>query len=386
MPLFKVTAYDSKGAKKAMRREAPNEDELFRSLALEGYIPISAQPERAGERGAKRPKVLSPDSQHLFCAMLSTFIQSGLSLTEILGILQKQTRDKSLQSVYASLRESVESGRSLAQSMKAQGVFRDSLVGMVEAGERSSSLPDVLDRAAALLQSEISVKRRIQSALIYPMLMLAVGTIVVAFLVTYVVPQMTDIVVKSGQALPIPTRILLAASDAVKLGAIPAAIILWGASIYMKRRGKKISLPFFREVRKLLSISLVFSQLSTLIKSGVPLVQALEMSEGMDREAGRMRFLADEVRKGYRFSQSLERQGSYPEDVIAIVRIGEAGGNLPSCLDRISANSWDFAQGSMQKWSSLAEPIIIIILGAVVGFVVLAVLLPIFNLADLAQL
>jgi type II secretory pathway component PulF len=99
-----------------------------------------------------------------------------------------------------------------------------------------------------------------------------------------------------------------------------------------------------------------------------------------------MRFLADEVRKGYRFSQSLERQGSYSEDIIAIVRIGEAGGNLPGCLDRIAVNAWNFSQDAMQKWSTLAEPIIIIVLGAIVGFVVLAVLLPIFNLADLAQL
>jgi type II secretory pathway component PulF len=103
----------------------------------------------------------------------------------------------------------------------------------------------------------------------------------------------------------------------------------------------------------------------------------------MDRSAGRMAFLADEVRKGYRFSQSLERQGTFSEDIVSIVRIGEVGGNLPDCLDRIASNSWEFAQSSMQKWSNLAEPIIIIILGAVVGFVVMAVLLPIFSLSEL---
>jgi type II secretory pathway component PulF len=318
--------------------------------------------------------------------MLSAFLQSGLSLTEVLGILQKQTKNKELHAVYGALRESVESGRSLAQSMKLQGVFRDSLVGMVEAGERSSSLPDVLERAAALLQSEISLRRKIQSALTYPVLMLIVGVFVVAFLVTYVVPQMTDIVVKSGQTLPLATRILLGISSAVKYGGIPAVIIILLSYLWIKRSGKKISVPFFREVRNMLTVSLVFSQLSTLIKSGVPLVQAIEMSEGMDPQKDRMKFLAEEVRKGYRFSQSLERQGSFTEDVVAIVRIGEAGGNLPGCLDRIASNAWDFAQASMQKWSTLAEPLIIIVLGVMVGFVVLAVLLPIFNLSDLAQL
>jgi type II secretory pathway component PulF len=318
--------------------------------------------------------------------MLSAFLESGLSLTEVLVILQKQTRDKQLGSVYNSLRESVESGRSLAQSMKALGVFRDSIIGMVEAGERSSTLPAVLESAASFLESEITLRRRIQAALTYPALMLIVGSCVVAFLVTYVVPQMTDIVIKAGQTLPIATRMLLGISSTFRFGGIPAVILVFAAYFYMKRKGKKISVPFFRYTRNLLTVSLVFSQLATLIKSGVPLVQAIEMSEGMDPKKGRMKFLADEVRKGYRFSQSLEREGSFTEDVIAIVRIGEAGGNLPTCLERISKNAWNFVQNTMQKWSSLAEPIIIIILGFIVGFVVLAVLLPIFNMSDITRL
>jgi type II secretory pathway component PulF len=386
MPFFKVTAYDAKGARRTVEREAASEDDLLRALALDGYVPISIEAGNKEISGRARVKSLSLYNQQLFCTMLSAFLQSGLSLTEILGILSKQTRDKRLNSVCSSLRESVESGRALAQSMGALGVFRDSLVGMVEAGERSSSLPEVLDRAAALLNGEISVRRRIQNALTYPILMMIVGAVVVCFLMTYVVPQMTDIVVKAGQTLPLATRMLLAMSGAIKFLGIPA--LLTAAAVYFRFRkaGRKINMPFFRATRNLLTVSLIFSHLSTLIKAGIPLVRAIELSESMDPQKGRMRFLADEVRKGYRFSQSLERQGSYSEDVVAIVRIGEAGGNLPGCLDRIALNAWNFAQDSMQKWSTLAEPIIIIILGAIVGFVVLAVLLPIFNLADLAQL
>jgi type II secretory pathway component PulF len=270
--------------------------------------------------------------------------------------------------------------------MKTQGVFQEFLIGMVESGERSSSLPDILEKASALLQSQITLRRKIASALTYPILMLIVGFFVVAFLVAYVVPQLTGIVVDAGQTLPFATRLLLALSAAIKNGGLPALLILLLASVYMKRKGKRIKLPLFRETRNLLTVSMLFSQLSTLIKTGVPLVQALEMSEPMDPEKGRIRFLAEDVRKGYRFSQSLERQGTFSEDIVAIVRIGEVGGNLPNCLDRIASNSWEFAQTSMQKWSSLAEPIIIMVLGVVVGFVVLAVLLPIFNLSDLASM
>ncbi len=140
MPIFKVRAYDSNGDLKSFRKEAATEDELLRALGFEGYVPISLQLEKSKD-GKKEIKSLKLEDQHLFCSMLSAFLLSGLSLTEVLRLLQRQTKDKRLQPVFSELRESVESGRSLAQSMKSQGVFQDFLVGMVESGERSSSLP-----------------------------------------------------------------------------------------------------------------------------------------------------------------------------------------------------------------------------------------------------
>jgi type II secretory pathway component PulF len=386
MPRFRVTAYDSQGSRKILRLDAAGEDEMLREISAGGYIPISFKTESSAETRGAGVKKLSAGDQYMFCSMTSAFLRSGLSLTEILGILQKQTRDKGKSAIYGALRESVESGRSLAQSMKLQSAFRDSLTGIVDAGERSSLLSEVLEKASVMLRNEISVRRKIQSALIYPALMLTVGLCVVAFLVTYVVPQMTDIVVKAGRPLPLATRVLLTLSSAVKYGGIPAAAALAAAYFAAKKRGKNFSVPLFREIKNHLTVSLVFAQIAALIKSGVPLVQALEMSENMDPVKGRMRRLADSVKRGYRFSQSLEREGSYSDDITAIVRIGEGGGNLPDCLDRIADNSWEFAQTSIQRWSSLAEPIIIIALGAAVGFVVMAVLLPIFSLSDLPSL
>jgi type II secretory pathway component PulF len=385
MPFFKIKAYDSKGDLRTFRRESSTEDELLRSLNLEGYVPISYAAEES-RRSSSSTKPLKLTDQHLFCTMLSAFLQSGLSMTEVLALLQSQTRDKRLQPLFGELKDMVESGRSLAQSMRAQGVFRESLVGMIESGERSSSLPNILDKAATLLQSEISLRQRLRSALTYPIFMLIVGVGVVAFLLSYVVPQLTGIVVSSGKELPIATRALLGISYAVRVGALPALLAALLAYFWMKRSGKKLSIPLFRRIRDMLTLSLIFSQISTLIKSGIPLVQALELSEPLDPQKGRIKFLADEVRKGYRFSQSLERQGTFTEDTIAIVRIGEMGGNLPDCLERVAVNSWTFAQLSMQKWSSLAEPIIIIVMGVIVGFVIMAVLVPIFSLSELSGL
>ncbi|MDR1481639.1 MAG: type II secretion system F family protein [Synergistaceae bacterium] len=387
MPFFKIKAYDSKGDLKTLRRESNTEDELLRSLSLEGYVPVSFVVEksrRSSSSAAAKPLKLT--DQHLFCTMLSAFLQGGLSMTEVLGLLQSQTRDKRLQPLFGELKDLVESGRSLAQSMRTQGVFRESLVGMIESGERSSSLPNILDKAAELLQSEISLRQKLRSALTYPIFMLIVGVGVVAFLLAYVVPQLTGIVVSSGKELPLITRALLSVSYAVRVGALPAILIGLLVYIQLRRRGKKISIPLFGGIRNMLTMSLIFSQLSTLIRSGIPLVQALELSEPLDTQKGRIKFLAEEVRKGYRFSQSLERQGTFSEDAIAIVRIGEVGGNLPDCLERVAVNLWTFAQLSMQKWSSLAEPIIIIVMGVIVGFVIMAVLVPIFSLSELSGL
>ena len=366
---------------KTLRREAQNEEGLLRGLELEGFVTISVEADSSVKTG-KTGKQLKLEDQQMFCSMLAAFLKSGLSLTEVLGLLGRQTRDKSLKPIYAELKDSVESGRALAHSMRTSGVFREFLVGMVESGERSSSLPDILEKASALLQSEIDLRRKIQSALTYPILMLIVGVSVVAFLITYVVPQLTSIVTDAGKTLPFSTRALLAISSAVRVGAIPALLVGALAVTWMKRKGKRISVPLFKEIRVQMTFSLLFSQLSALTRAGVPLVQALEMSAPIDSKKSRIPFLADEVRKGYRFSQSLEREGSFPEDIVSIVRIGEMGGNLPDCMERVSANSWEFAQASMQKWSNLAEPIIIVVLGVITGFVVMAVLLPIFSLSE----
>ena len=382
MPLFKLKVYDPQGNMKTLRRESPTEDSLLRSLSLEGFVPISVELDNSGKAN-RAVKQLKLTDQHMFCSMLAAFLKSGLSLTEVLGLLGRQTKDKSLKPIYGDLRESVESGRSLAHSMRTSGVFREFLVGMVESGERSSSLPEILEKASALLQSEVDLRRKIQSALTYPVLMLVVGLCVVAFLITYVVPQLTSIVVEAGKELPLSTRLLLSLSSLFRVGALPALVIGALAATWMKRKGKRISVPLFKDIQAQLTFSLLFSQLSALTRAGVPLVQALEMSAPIDSKKSRIPFIAEEVRKGYRFSQSLEREGSFPEDIVSIVRIGEMGGNLPDCMERVSSNSWEFAQASMQKWSNLAEPIIIVVLGLITGFVVMAVLLPIFSLSEI---
>lgn len=387
MPLYKAEVYTSSGEKKLLRKEAAGENELLRDLLAQGCTIVSLKEEKPHERkifgGQGKIKKLTLEDQNLFCTTICSFMRSGLSLTEILKLLQRQSRDRSLKPIYTQLRESVEGGRSLASSMQELGVFRESLVGMVESGEKSASLPDILEKAGELIRNEIKLRRKIKSSLTYPVLMLIVGTGVVIFLLSFVVPRLTDIVVQSGAELPFITRMLVALSHIVRAGFIPFISIVAIVIFWYRRHDKKINLPMFKEVRNNISFAMIFSQVGTLIKAGIPLVQALGLTAPLDPVHGRLKVVADHIKQGYRFSQGLEKEGSFPEDVVTVVRVGESGGNLPDSLTRLGENCWDYAQTSMERWATLAEPAIILVMGFLVGFVVIAVLLPIFDLSTL---
>ena len=218
------------------------------------------------------------------------------------------------------------------------------------------------------------------------MFMLAIGLCVVIFLLSFVVPRLTALVIESGAELPLVTRMLIFVSHTVRAAVIPLAAAAALAALWLRGKGKKILLPIFRETRADVAFALIFSQTGTLLRSGIPLVQALKLTEPLDPVQGRLSAVAAYIKEGYRFSQALEKEGSFPEEITAVIRIGESGGTLAETAERIGAGCWENAQTSMQKWASLAEPVIILIMGLLVGFIVAAVLLPIFDLSSLAEM
>ena len=385
MPRYRVTASDAGGRTRTLRQEAPSEGVLLRSLADRGYVVLSVREEKGRSSGGTgRPLNLEQHEQ--FCASLAGFLKSGLPLAQVLGLLERtSSKNQRMGDLYRALRESVESGRSLAVALKDSGVFRPVLLGLVESAEASSKLPEILDRAARLFGDELKLRRKIQSAVTYPLAMLTVGLGVVAFLLTYVVPRLTGLFAEIGAQLPLPTRVLLGVAGGVKALALPALILLLVAFLWLRRRGGRVGWPFFRGTRQQLALALVFAHLSTLLKSGIPLVQALELTAPMDRDRSRWLTVAESVRMGYRFSQGLERQGGFPEDILAVLRIAELGGDLPDSLERLGTTCWDRSQASLQRLADLAEPAIIVVLGGMVAFVVVAVLLPVFDISSLIR-
>ena len=386
MPRYRYTAYDPQGNAVSGEVEATGEPAAVQALRKEGLVPVQLRPGIERKAGTGKSDRRVPLEDHLlFCRSLASYLRGGLTLSHVLVLLAKQSPGSGLRDLYTRLREDVEGGRSLGLAMRESGRFREDLVGMVESGERSGSLPQVLDRAARLFRLEISLRRRVRSALTYPLVMAAVGMAVVAFLLVYVVPRLSALFEDLGETLPLPTRLLLWISALLKTAGIPVLVVLLLALLWLRRRGTLIPRLPFRNLRERITLSLVFSHLATLLDCGIPLVQALSMIAPMDPDPARWASVSARVGKGYRLGQALEDEGSFTEDAVYIVQVGEAGGELSEALQQVADNSWEIAENRMARLADLVEPAMVLALGALVGFIVVAILLPIFDLSSLIR-
>lgn len=386
MPRYRYTAYDPQGNAVSGELEATGEPAAVQALRKEGLVPVQLRPGIDRQAGSGKSDRRVPLEDHLlFCRSLASYLRGGLTLSHVLVLLAKQSPGSGLRDLYTRLREDVEGGRSLGLAMRESGRFREDLVGMVESGERSGSLPQVLDRAARLFRLEIGLRRRVRSALTYPLVMAAVGMAVVAFLLVYVVPRLSALFEDLGETLPLPTRLLLWLSALLKTAGIPILVLLLLAFLWFRRRGKLMPRLPFRSLRERITLSLVFSHLATLLDCGIPLVQALSMIAPMDPDPARWASVSARVGKGYRLGQALEGEGSFAEDAVYIVQVGEAGGELPEALQQVADNSWEIAENRMARLADLVEPAMVLVLGALVGFIVVAILLPIFDLSSLIR-
>lgn len=382
MPSYRYSAYDTSGKLRKGIIDAPSSTRAGELLAEQNLVAVEII-EGAAE-SVKKGKVFGLAYHSLFCKGLASYLNRGVPLAEALRFLSRHSSDRRVSAACLHLHESVQGGKRLSAALEETGLFRDDLVRIVDSGERTSAMSSVLEQVARQYAMEDKQRRKIRSALTYPVAMSVIGVGVVVFLLTYVVPKLTELFTEMGQQLPLPTRILLAITAFLRSWGLPLLLVLLLLILYIRRRKKKFSLPFFRRVRENITLSLVMSHLSTLLSAGIPLVQALNMASSMDSNSQRWLEAARLVKEGFRFDRALEKQGAFSEEVIYILRIGEMGGDLPGAIKQVSEMNWEEALESMERLSTLAEPVLVLFLGFSVGFVVLAILLPIFELSSLA--
>ena len=382
MPTYRYSAYDGSGKIRKGVVDAPSSVRAGEILSEKGLVPVDIR-EGASEKGHKgRPFGLSYHA--LFCRGLASYLRRGVPLAEALKFLSRHSSEKRVAAACLALNEGVLGGKRLSAVMEETGLFRTDLLRIVESGEKTSALSGVLEQAAQLYTLQDRQRRKIRSALTYPIAMTLIGIIVVTFLLVYVVPSLADLFTDMGQKLPLPTRILLGTAAFLRTQwwiLLAAGAVLF---LFLRKIKKGRSLPFFRRIRENLSLSLVLSHLGTLLSAGIPLVSALGMAASMDSRPERWTETARFVKEGFRFDRALEKEGSFAEEIIYILRIGEMGGDLPGAIGQVAEMSWEEAQEGMERISILAEPVLVLFLGVAVGFVVIAILLPIFDLSSLA--
>lgn len=382
MPSYRYSAYDASGKLRKGVIDAPSSTRAGELLAEQNLVAVEIV--EGATASLKKGKVFGLAYHSLFCKGLASYLNRGVPLAEALRFLGRHSSDRRVSSACLHLHESVQAGKRLSAALEETGLFREDLVRIVDSGERTSALSGVLDQVARQYSIEDKQRRKIRSALTYPIAMSIIGIGVVVFLLTYVVPKLTELFSDMGQKLPLPTRMLLAMTGFLRSYWIPLILLFLLIFLYFRRRKKKFTLPFFRRVRENITLSLVMSHLGTLLSAGIPLVQALAMASSMDSNSARWLETARLVKEGFRFDRALEKQGTFSEEVIYILRIGEMGGDLPGAIKQVSEMNWEEALESMERLSTLAEPILVLFLGVSVGFVVLAILLPIFELSSLA--
>src|SRR5271157_3739603 len=336
----------------------------------------------------------------LLTRQLSALLGAGVQLVDALGTLSEQSSRPATKKMLSQVRERVREGSSLADALAVHvGVFSDLYVSMVRAGEAAAALETVLDRLADYAENQAEFVAKVRGALTYPSIMMIVGAAIMGFLVTYVVPQVATIFEQSKAALPLATQILIALSNVltgywllimILTVGLVAAIVYGFSTVNGRRFYDKwmLRLPYVGSTVTLTICSRFARTLSTLLLSGVQLLPALDavklvMTNGLMREA--VEKSRNEIREGHGMGQTLAASGLFPPLLIEMIRVGERTGDLERLLERAADAYEREVAASLSQMTTLLEPVMTITMAAVILFMMMAVLMPIFQLNQLAQ-
>jgi type IV pilus assembly protein PilC len=379
---------------------AGSKEEVLALLRKQNILPIAvnAKPKELKFKFGQ-PKITDKDVV-ILTRQLATMIDAGLPLVQCLDILGSQTENKALATVIGQVRTDVESGATFADALKKHPkVFDNLYVNMVAAGEAGGILDTILQRLATYMEKFAKIKKQIKSAMIYPSVILFVAVAVVSLLLIVVVPMLGAMFKEAGQALPLPTRIVLTISDFLKgWGGLITLIIIVGSIVGIKqfRKTEKglrmtdaiaLKLPVAGSLIQRVSVAKFTRTLGTLMTSGVPILEGLLI---VSRTAGNkvveeaIVTTRQSVSEGKTLAEPLGRSQVFPAMVVQMIAVGEATGALDNMLNKIADFYDDEVDSAVAALTSLLEPMLMIFLGITVGFVIVAMYMPIFQMGSVA--
>lgn len=401
MPTFSYVAKARNGSKQSGTLQAESRQQALIQISQKG-LTLEKLTEKTTKVAPKLNKRVKTADLLIFTRQLSTIVSAGLPLLQGLDILAEQTDDPNFRGVIDAVATEVESGETFSDALKKfPKAFPDLYVSMVRSGEAGGDLDGVLLQLADYLEASEDLKRRIKSAMTYPIVAFSMIILIAAGLIIWVVPQFAEIFGQFGKKLPAPTQFLIDLSAFLRtwyaVPTIVAAIVgitfavrVYGATPVGRYNldAMKLRLPVFGDLMRKVAISRFTRTLSTLTKSGVAILQALEIVErtaGNEVYARAIRQAADSVRNGETLADPLARAQVFPAMVTRMIAVGEKTGALETMLMKISDFYDSEVRATVDGLTSLIEPILIGMMGVVVGGIVVALFMPILQLSSLVQ-
>lgn len=411
MARFFYVVRDNTGKRLSGFEEASTQEEIVSRLQAKDLIVVNIVPEYEDVKGLRseviaKTKVkfrhyrVSGEDLVLFCRQLATLLGAGVTILKSLDIISLQISSFKLYNVIKNLEKNMEAGLSLHEAMaKTPTVFSELWINLVESGEASGNLAMVLSRLANYLERNAKFKRKVISAVIYPIILMFAGLGALLFLTVKIIPTFAELFKGFDITLPFLTRVLIAVSSFLKKyfllfsGIVIVGIFFFRENIRTKQGRKryekfKLNLPIFGELFHALMIERFSSEMSTLVESGVPILYSLEITEhsvGNLVMADIIHKIKEEVREGSPLGRPLDKSGFFSPMAVQMITIGEEIGELPSMFKKLNTFYEEYVETYLTRFVSLFEPAMLIFMGLIIGTIVVGMFLPIFQISQLAK-
>ncbi len=398
---FKWTGKTAKGTVQQGELSAETREDVIASLRRQGIIPTIVAEKKAMAfklGGIGIGKKIKDRDIIVFTRQFASMYNAGIPIVQGLDIMSKQTENKTLRAIVGQVKSDVESGMTLAEAMKKHPkAFDDLYVNLVASGEAGGVLDSVLQRLAVYIEKAMKLKKKVKGAMIYPTVVLSVAVLVVAIIMIFVIPVFGKVFSDMGVALPLPTRMVIGFSNFLSgIGGLILFFSIIGSIVafrqYRKTSGGRMAtdklflkIPVIGELIRKVAVARFSRTLGTLISSGVPIQDGLEISA---KSAGNkvvekvVYEVKRDVASGKTVSEPLARSDVFPPMVVQMISVGESTGSLDQMLSKVADFYDDEVDNTVQNLTVLLEPAMMVFLGVVIGFIVVALYMPIFKLGS----
>ena len=391
-----ISAENIRAARARMRSDGVYLTDIHEADVQQEVRAASGAPSRFA---IKLPVRIPTQERSLATRQLATLVGAGIPLVESLSALVEQIEHAALKSIFAQIRDRVNEGASLADSLAATGKFDTLYVSMIRAGEASGALDKVLERIADYLEDQVRLTSKVTSILVYPAVMLGFAMVVVALLVTIVLPQITSLLLSLGEELPFYTRWVIGGSEFVRSYWWAMALLAvagWAAlrAVGRTERGRtaldraKLRVPVFGRVIRIVAIARFTRTLSSLLAGGVSIIQSLDIARHVADNtiiADAIQHAKTSVLEGASLAKPLRQSGEFPPMVITMVEVGERAGDLESMLAKVAETYDEQVETTVTRLTSLMEPVLILIMVGIVLVIILATLMPLLSITNSLQ-